>query len=312
MGQGKVIVICTFIAFGGFLFGYDIGVIRFGDLTNGVYVLDSVRQSEITALLSAGTFVGALAQAFTADTFGRKGSILIWSVIFTMLVTVTGLLLLRKANACLVGISGVTIQTATNTSLGQLLFGRFAAGLGVGALSALVPMFNGEAAPKHLRGTLLVMYQVDSQYAKQVLLSLTPNCHPLQLMIIFGIFVPEARLTPPSLQIPVGLQMLWGLILVVGICAPLNSSLTGRCHLFSFYNSEAVLPESPRHLIFKDKIQEARLAIAAMNNTDPESELTNEIMAELVEGLQAENEGGKATWLECFSPEVRMRTVSPL
>ncbi|KAL8277843.1 hypothetical protein RQP46_009662 [Phenoliferia psychrophenolica] len=260
MGQGKV------IAFGGFLFGYDIGVIsgclimpdfqqRFGEaVPGGGYILSPVRQSEITSLLSAGTFVGALAQAFTADSMGRKGSVLFWSVIFTI---------------------GVTIQTATVTSLPQLLFGRFAAGLGVGALSALVPMYNGETAPKHLRGTLLVLYQ---------------------LMIIGGIFLSyiidlgtHAIPGSASWRIPVGLQMLWGMILVVGI---------------------TFLPESPRHLIFKEKISEARAAIAELNSTSTDSALVDEIMQELTEGVRAENEGGKATWMECFSPEVRMRTIN--
>ncbi|WWD05225.1 hypothetical protein V865_003298 [Kwoniella europaea PYCC6329] len=37
---------------------------------------------------------------------------------------------------------------------------RFVAGLGVGALSAIVPLYIGEAAPKKLRGSLLVLYQV--------------------------------------------------------------------------------------------------------------------------------------------------------
>lgn len=37
---------------------------------------------------------------------------------------------------------------------------RFVAGLGVGALSAIVPLYIGEAAPKKIRGSLLVLYQV--------------------------------------------------------------------------------------------------------------------------------------------------------
>jgi len=143
---------CLFVAFGGFLFGYDIGVIsgclimpdfinRFGQPIgpNGEMTLSSSRQSIITSLLSAGTFVGALGQAFTADRFGRRGSIRIWSVIFTI---------------------GVVIQTATERSVAQITIGRFVAGLGVGALSAIVPLYNGEALPKKIRGAMLVLYQL--------------------------------------------------------------------------------------------------------------------------------------------------------
>ncbi len=106
--------------------------------------------------VSCSTFVGALAQAFTSDRFGRRGSILIWSAIFTV---------------------GTAIQTATIRSITQITIGRFIAGLGVGALSgrlnkshpsivfpnisaAIVPLYNGETAPKAMRGMLLVLYQL--------------------------------------------------------------------------------------------------------------------------------------------------------
>ena len=55
---------------------------------------------------------------------------------------------------------GCVIQTASFSGLAQITVGRFIAGLGVGALSALVPLYNGEAAPKDLRGPLVVLYQV--------------------------------------------------------------------------------------------------------------------------------------------------------
>lgn len=76
---------------------------RFGvQQPDGSFVLDANRQSIITSLLSAGTFVGALGQAFTSDRFGRRGSITFWSVIFTI---------------------GVVIQTASRRSIAQLSIG---------------------------------------------------------------------------------------------------------------------------------------------------------------------------------------------
>ncbi|KAJ3558801.1 hypothetical protein NM688_g710 [Phlebia brevispora] len=260
----KAILLAVFIAFGGvnrhsagFLFGYDIGVIsgclimpdfqrRFGQIdSNGNPFLSSSRQSIITSLLSAGTFVGALGQAFTSDRFGRRGSILIWSGIFTI---------------------GTAIQTATTTSLAQITIGRFIAGLGVGALSAIVPLYNGETAPKALRGMLLVFYQ---------------------LQIIIGIFLSyiidlgtHSVKGSASWRIPVGLQMLWGLILLSGI----------------FF-----LPESPRHLLGIGKEDEARAVVAQLNSVPEDDPLVVETIDELEYAIKAENEGGKATWLECYS-----------
>lgn len=226
---------------------------RFGEAApGGGYVLTDVHASEITSLLSAGTFFGAIGQAFLADRLGRKGSIIFWSVLFTI---------------------GVTIQTAAEYSRPQMLVGRLVAGLGVGALSAIVPMYNGEAAPRHLRGTLLVLYQT---------------------MIIAGLFgsylvdwASHGINNSASWRIPVGLQILFGLILIFGSLA---------------------LPESPRHLLFKGRGDEARRAIANLNDCDAGAPLVDDIIAELEEGLHAENDGGKAGWIECFRKDVRWRT----
>jgi len=90
-------------------------------------------------------------------------------------------------------------------------------------MSAIVPLYNGESSPKSLRGTLLTAYE---------------------LQIITGIFVSylvdlgtHNIEGSASWRIPVGLQMVWGLILLSGI-------------LF--------LPESPRHLIGIGQPEQAR------------------------------------------------------
>ncbi|CAA7265874.1 unnamed protein product [Cyclocybe aegerita] len=238
----------------GFLFGYDIGVIsgclimpdfirRFGEVgANGQPFLSSSRQSIITSLLSAGTFVGALGQAFTSDRFGRRGSILIWSAIFTV---------------------GVAIQTGTEFSIVQLTIGSMDLFQG---LVAIVPLYNGETAPKALRGTILVLYQ---------------------LQIIIGLFLSYVLDlathkigNSASWRIPVGFQLLLGLVLLSGI----------------FF-----LPESPRHLLGTDRRDEARSVIAKLNGVPEQDTLVDELVEELEFAIQAENEGGKATWAECFS-----------
>ncbi|EGO05354.1 hypothetical protein SERLA73DRAFT_68971 [Serpula lacrymans var. lacrymans S7.3] len=252
----RAILLAIFIAFG-FLFGYDMGVIsgclimpdfirRFGQIgADGLPYLSSSRQSIIVSLLSAGTFFGALAQAFTADSLGRRGSILLWSAIFT---------------------AGVAIQTGTTYSLVQLVIGRFIAGLGVGSLSAIVPLYNGETAPKAIRGTILVMYQV--QIVTGIFLSylIELGSHEIN--------------NSASWRIPVGLQLVWGLILLSGM----------------FF-----LPESPRHLLGTGREEEARRVIAELNNVSEDDPLVIEVVEELDFAIRAENEGGQATWAECFS-----------
>ncbi|WWC88333.1 uncharacterized protein L201_003243 [Kwoniella dendrophila CBS 6074] len=254
----RSIVFCVFAAFGGWLFGYDIGYIsgclimpEFIHVMQGpdATAITSQNQSIITSLLSAGTFFGAIFQAFTSDRLGRKGSIIFWSIIFTI---------------------GVIVQVTT-FSLGQLTAGRFVAGLGVGALSAIVPLYIGEAAPKKLRGSLLVLYQV--QIISGLFLAYIVNLGTHHLS------------NSGSWRIPIALQLLWGIVLIFG---------------------STLLPESPRYLLGQQKEEQAIKAIASLNDCNVNDPLTTEIMRELELAVRLENEGGQAGWLECFSTRSRM------
>lgn len=139
------------ISMGGLIFGYDTGQIsgflempdfleRFGqkDSTGEPYFSD-VRSGLIVALLSIGTLFGALVAAPIADKIGRRLSVSFWSIIVSI---------------------GFVIQIAANTAWYQVMIGRFVAGLGVGALSLLVPMYQAETAPPWIRGALISTYQL--------------------------------------------------------------------------------------------------------------------------------------------------------
>ncbi|KAK6532472.1 High-affinity glucose transporter rgt2 [Arthrobotrys megalospora] len=143
-GSARVaIAVGLFVAFGGILFGYDTGTIggilgmdywikefaRDQD-ENGNKYISSADKSLIVSILSVGTFFGALMSAQIADYFGRKYGLMISSVVFTV---------------------GVVFQTAA-TEIIMLVIGRLIAGLGVGLLSAQVPMYQSETSPKWIRG----------------------------------------------------------------------------------------------------------------------------------------------------------------
>lgn len=72
--------------------------------------------------LSIGTLIGALVAAPIADKIGRRMSISLWCVVVSV---------------------GFVIQIASVTAWYQVMIGRLIAGLGVGALSLLVPMYQG-------------------------------------------------------------------------------------------------------------------------------------------------------------------------
>lgn len=58
---------------------------------------------------------------------------------------------------------------------------------------------------------------------------------------------------------------------------------------------------SRRHLLGIGKEEEARRVIAELNSVPVDDPLVTESIDELEFGIKAENEGGKAGWLECFS-----------
>ncbi len=60
---------------------------------------------------------------------------------------------------CGVFMIGVVIQITTFHSWQQFAIGRLVSGLGVGSLSAAVPMYQAETAPPQIRGTLTATYQ---------------------------------------------------------------------------------------------------------------------------------------------------------
>ncbi|KAJ9194466.1 hypothetical protein DTO164E3_7351 [Paecilomyces variotii] len=186
------------VSMGGLIFGYDTGQIsgflempdfldRFGQRNSqGVAYFSTVRSGLIVALLSIGTLIGALVAAPVADRIGRKHSISFWSVIVSV---------------------GFIVQIASVTAWYQMMIGRFIAGLGVGALSLLVPMYQSESAPPWVRGALVSTYQ---------------------LFITMGIFfaacfnygtVEHQAGNSGSWRIVIGLGWLWAGILGFGIQA---------------------------------------------------------------------------------------------
>ncbi|KAF2026439.1 siderophore iron transporter mirC [Setomelanomma holmii] len=184
------------VSMGGAVFGYDTGQIsgflampdflrRFGQRhDNGTYYFSNVRSGLIVALLSIGTLFGALVAAPIADKIGRRFSITFWCIIVTV---------------------GVIVQISSTDKWYQIMMGRFVAGWGVGALSLLVPMYQAETAPRHIRGALISTYQ---------------------LMITFGIFLAAVfnyaaerhqSGKSASWQITMGLTFFWVLVLGIGI-----------------------------------------------------------------------------------------------
>lgn len=155
------ICVGAFVAFGGVLFGYDTGTISgilamphfqqlfstgYRNSITGDLDISPSQQSAIVSILSAGTFFGALTSPFLADSIGRRLSLITSTLVFTL---------------------GVIFQTAA-VALPLFLAGRFFAGFGVGLISALIPLYQSETAPKWIRGAIVGAYQWAVSFSIQV------------------------------------------------------------------------------------------------------------------------------------------------
>lgn len=121
---------------GGFLFGYDTGIIS----AILVYLnqdlgktLNAGEKELITSITSGGAFIGAIAAGLSADRFGRKVAIYMGCILF---------------------IIGAVLQ-ATSYSLAQMTVGRLIVGFGVGSAAMIVPLYIAEVAPAKLRGRMI-------------------------------------------------------------------------------------------------------------------------------------------------------------
>ncbi|KAJ1989678.1 hypothetical protein H4R33_001972 [Dimargaris cristalligena] len=187
MGSAQVYLAASIAAIGGFLFGYDTGVIS-GTLDMPNFKAfysnpDATMRGTIVSMLTLGCFIGSLGSGYLADRIGRKFSIVLGSVVF---------------------IVGAVLQT-TATGVGMLIAGRIIAGLGVGILSMCVPVFQSEIAPTDIRGRLVSLQQLAITIGIAVSFWIDYGCEKLG---------PD---TTATWRIPFGIQIIPATLLIIGI-----------------------------------------------------------------------------------------------
>lgn len=134
-----VFLTCCVAAIGGFLFGFDSGVINGTvDGLQSSFNSDSVGTGFNVASMLLGCAVGAFFAGRLADKYGRRTLLLVAAVFF--IVSAWGS-----------GIAGGSLEFVIYRILG---------GLAVGAASVMAPAYISEIAPAHLRGRLATIQQV--------------------------------------------------------------------------------------------------------------------------------------------------------
>lgn len=134
-----VLLITCVATIGGFLFGFDSGVINGTvDGLRAAFDSDSVGTGINVASMLLGCAFGAAFAGWLSDKFGRRTMMIVAAVFFII-------------SAWGSGISG---------SSGEFMFYRILGGLAVGAASVMAPAYISEIAPARLRGRLSSIQQV--------------------------------------------------------------------------------------------------------------------------------------------------------
>ena len=135
----RVFFLSLIAALGGFLFGFDSGVIN-GTVNalQNAFDSDAVGTGFNVASMLLGCAAGAFFAGNLADRIGRKPVLIITSILF--IISAFG--------------SGIA------SSSGEFVFFRILGGLAVGAASVLTPAYISEIAPAQIRGRLATLQQL--------------------------------------------------------------------------------------------------------------------------------------------------------
>ncbi|CAK7235448.1 hypothetical protein SBRCBS47491_009297 [Sporothrix bragantina] len=210
----------VFAALGSFLYGYDLTIVA--EVVASKSFLDLFHPSSaeiglVASLLTAGAFFGAGVAGAISDRYGRRMTILAGGLLFCF---------------------GGGLQTGAR-NYGYIIGGRFTAGLGIGVLTMIIPLYQAELTHPDIRGLITGL--------QQFMLGVGGVCGS---WISYGTFVgfTDTR----QWRIPFGLQI---------VPAALLSML-----IFLF-------PESPRWLIQKGRVDEGLKTLARLhsnhNTQDP-------------------------------------------
>ncbi|NND93681.1 MAG: sugar porter family MFS transporter [Flavobacteriales bacterium] len=138
-----LIMIAAVSSLGGLLFGYDTGVINGSQFYLSKYFeLDPATKGFVVGSALLGCFVGALIAGPLSKKLGRKKSLIISAILFTI-------------SAWGSGLPGFLPE-----SIPLLIFFRVVGGLGIGVASMNAPMYIAEISPPDKRGNMVTFYQL--------------------------------------------------------------------------------------------------------------------------------------------------------
>lgn len=124
---------------GGLLFGFDMAVVSgVLPLFKVQYTLNAHLEGLFVSSALLGCIAGVVLSAELSDRYGRKPTLIMAAVLFTM----------------------STLICISLTGFAHIIVGRVLTGVGIGIASNVVPMYVSEVAPVRDRGKLVTFYQL--------------------------------------------------------------------------------------------------------------------------------------------------------
>jgi SP family xylose:H+ symportor-like MFS transporter len=138
-----LILIAIVASLGGLLFGYDTGVINGTQFYFSKYFeLDAAMKGWVVGSALLGCLIGAVFSGIISNSIGRKNSLIISAILFTLSAFGSGL------------------PSFLPQSVSLLVFFRIIGGIGIGIASMNAPTYIAELSPAKIRGKMVTFYQM--------------------------------------------------------------------------------------------------------------------------------------------------------
>jgi SP family galactose:H+ symporter-like MFS transporter len=247
-------------ALAGLLFGLDVGVISgANEFIQKDFGVDDRTIENIVSSLLWGAVFGVLISGFFSLRLGRRGTILVSALVF----------------------AAGSVCCALAPSPGALIAARFFLGIAVGMASFVAPLYLSEIAPQSVRGALISMYQ---------------------LMITIGIvlaflsdtfFATYADLKPLATTISESVSAVAGgrgqMVMEAYFAVPWRWMLgVIAVPALLMFGGMLFLPESPRWLVLKNRVPQAREILHRLAGSPAEAERE---LAGIEDSLKIEQKG---------------------
>lgn len=262
---GYVIFMAAVAAIGGILFGYDTAVISgTTEIVKNQFQLTDMKEGWYVGCALIGSICGVLVAGSLSDYLGRKLTMLISAALFSI-----------SAIGC-----------AVCGSFDGLVAYRIVGGVGIGIVSIVSPIYISEVSPAKIRGTLVSLYQLAVTVG--FLLAYLAN------WVIDSNINTALTLGDPGLS-------LWERMMNTEAWRGMLGSETLPALLFFFVIF--FIPESPKWLIVKGKMEKASAVLskiyAQQQEVDKEIKVTKESLG-----------GDKGSWADLLKPGILLAVIA--